>query len=80
VSTAQVNFRIDKKLAEQLRRAADNEDLPRSYFTRKLVTWALQHYDGASSLWVLRQAVVTLPKFTMTKSWKATPRKTRRDS
>jgi hypothetical protein len=65
--TKRVSFRIDAALAKQMRDAASKEALPLTLadFTRKLVLWAWQHYRTASSLWLLRRAVVTVPKLTL---------------
>ena len=78
-----VSFRVDAELANQMRAAAGKEAVPMSLadFTRRLLLWALPHYYRASSLWLLKQATVKVPKVTMpTMSRRAArkPMKTRR--
>ena len=56
---------MDAELAERLRVAASKETIPRtlSNFTENLLLWALPHYErAASSLWLLQQAEVSIPK------------------
>lgn len=66
-SKKQVSFRVDAGLAKRMQEAASKEALPTNLgdFTRQLLLWAVPHYRAASSLWLLRRAVVTMPKLTM---------------
>jgi len=60
-----VSFNIEGALAKEMRSAASKETVPTNLtdFTRKLLGWAWPHYRAASSsLWLLRQAKVTVPK------------------
>jgi hypothetical protein len=62
--TRRVSFSIDAELAKEMHEAASRESPPLSLadFTRKLLMWAWEHYRVASSLWLLRRAVVTVPR------------------
>jgi hypothetical protein len=59
-----ISFSVEAELAERMRSAASKEPIPTNLadFTRKLVGWAWPHYRVASSLWLLRQATVKVPK------------------
>jgi hypothetical protein len=58
---------LDAALASRLQHAAKIEGTSLAAFTRKLLAWAVPHYHAASSLWLLGQAVVTVPKLVLPK-------------
>jgi hypothetical protein len=58
---------LDAALANRLQHAAKVEGTELPDFTRRLLLWALSHYHTASSLWLLRQAEVIVPKLTLPK-------------
>jgi hypothetical protein len=68
--TNRVSFGIDAELAKQMQAAGSGEAVPTnlSDFSRKLLPWTLSHYRVASSLRILRQAVVTVPELTLPES------------
>ena len=68
--TKRVSVGIDAELAKQMREAASKEALPTNLadFARQLVEWSWRHYRTASSLWLLRRAVVTVPELTLRES------------
>jgi hypothetical protein len=68
---------LDAALANRLQMAASTEGTSHADFTRKLLLWALPHYQAAGSLWVLRQAVVTVPKLMPLRSVKGAKQQTR---
>lgn len=58
---------LDAALANRLQHAANTEGIGLADFARKLLLWALPLYHTASSLWLLKQAVVTVPKLKLPK-------------
>lgn len=58
---------LDAALANRLQMAANTEGTNLADFTRKILLWALPHYNAASSLWLLKKAVVIVPKLTLPK-------------
>ena len=63
--TKRISLSVETGLAKEMRSAASKETAPTNLtdFTRKLLGWAWPHYRAASSsLWLLRQAKVTVPK------------------
>jgi len=63
--TKRISLSVEAELAKEMRSAASKETAPTNLtdFTRKLLGWAWPHYRAASSsLWLLRQAKVTVPK------------------
>src|SRR6266852_7959909 len=65
--TKRISLSVEAELAKEMRSAASKETAPTNLtdFTRKLVGWAWPHYRAASSsLWLLRHAVVRVPKLT----------------
>jgi hypothetical protein len=59
-----VSLTLDAEVAKRMQDAADKERIKLSDFTRKLLAWALPHYQTASSLWLLRESRVDVPKLT----------------